>query len=159
MFTDKKPDICATDIIQNSSNHIATLRTGHIGFIEVPITNEKPKFYQISDINTLIHNVTHTYHSEITEQVPQTNYTVRYSDSTTPPLQFSPHHIYRQILSYHHKLHLFIMFNLLLTLQKRAFFLKLPCTSENLKFINKLNFQFSDLTDTEYITLCNLLLE
>ena len=35
----------------------------------------------------------------------------------------------------------------------------LPYTSENLKFINKFNFQVSDLTDTECITLCNMLLE
>ena len=34
-----------------------------------------------------------------------------------------------------------------------------PYTSDNLKFINKLNFQFSDLTDTEYITRCNMLLK
>ena len=38
-------------------------------------------------------------------------------------------------------------------------FPSLPYTSENLKFINKFNFQFSDLTDTEYITLCNMLLK
>ena len=75
VFTDKKPDICGT-IIQNTSKHVATLPTGHIGYIEVPITNEKPKFYQVNDINTLIHNVTHTYHPEITEQVQQTNYTL-----------------------------------------------------------------------------------
>ena len=47
------------------------------------------------------------------------------------------------------------MYNLLLTLQN----LELPYTTENLKFINKFNFQFSDLTDTEYITLCKLLLK
>ena len=35
----------------------------------------------------------------------------------------------------------------------------LPYTTENLKFINKFKFHFSDLTDTEYITICNLLLE
>ena len=35
----------------------------------------------------------------------------------------------------------------------------LPYTSENLNVINKLNFQFSDLTDTAYITLCNMLLK
>ena len=38
-------------------------------------------------------------------------------------------------------------------------FPSLPYTSENLKFINKINFQFSDLRDTEYITLCNMLLK
>ena len=69
MFTDKKPDICAT-IIQNTSKHFATLPTGHIGYIEVPITNENPNFYQVNDINTSIHNVTHTYHSDITKPVP-----------------------------------------------------------------------------------------
>ena len=47
------------------------------------------------------------------------------------------------------------MYNLLLTLQN----LEIPYTTENLKFINKFNFQFSDLTDTEYITLCKLLLK
>ena len=34
-----------------------------------------------------------------------------------------------------------------------------PYSQENLKFIHKFNFQFSDLTDTEYVTLCNLLLK
>ena len=58
VFTEDKPDTCAT-IIQNSKNHIATLSTGHFGYIEVPITKEKPNYYQVKDINTLIHNVTH----------------------------------------------------------------------------------------------------
>ena len=44
------------------------------------------------------------------------------------------------------------------TSEKRIF-PSLPYTSVNLKFINKFNFHFSDLTDTEYITLCNMLLK
>ena len=44
------------------------------------------------------------------------------------------------------------------TSEKRIF-PSLPNTSDNLKLINKFNFQFSDLTDTEYITLCNMLLK
>ena len=44
------------------------------------------------------------------------------------------------------------MFNLLLILPNLEYFL-------TLKFIHKFNFQFSDLTDTEYITLCYLLLK
>ena len=87
-MTDKKPDI------QNTSKHVATLSTGHIGYIEVPITNEKPKFYKVNDINTLINNVTHTYHPEITEPVPHINNIVHYVDPTTPPPQFSLHQIY-----------------------------------------------------------------
>ena len=35
----------------------------------------------------------------------------------------------------------------------------LPYSKDNFKFINKFNFQFCDLTDTEYVTLCNLLVK
>ena len=44
------------------------------------------------------------------------------------------------------------------TSEKRIF-PSLPYTSDNLNFINKFNFQFSVLTDTENITLCNMLLK
>ena len=40
-FTNDKPDKCAT-IIQKPTNHVATLLTGTIGYIEVLITIEKP---------------------------------------------------------------------------------------------------------------------
>ena len=42
---------------------------------------------------------------------------------------------------------------------EKRYFPSLPYTSDNLKSINKFNFQFSDLTDTEYITFCNMLLK
>ena len=42
---------------------------------------------------------------------------------------------------------------------KPRIFLLLPYTTENLKFINKFNFQFSDLPDTEYFALCIILLK
>ena len=38
-------------------------------------------------------------------------------------------------------------------------FPSLPFTSESLEFLKKYNFQFSDLTDTEYITRCNMQLK
>ena len=41
VFTDDESDTCAI-IIQNSSSHVGTVPTGHIGYIEVPIINEKP---------------------------------------------------------------------------------------------------------------------
>ena len=93
VFTDDKPDTWAT-IIQNSTNHIATLPTEPIGYIEVPITNEKPKLYQVNDFNTLIHNVTPTNHPEITELIPQTNYSLQYEVDTVLFHQFSLHQIY-----------------------------------------------------------------
>ena len=151
VFTDNKPDICAT-IIQNTSRHVATLPTGHIEYIEVPITNEKPKFFQVNDLNTSIHNVTHTYHPEITEPVPQTNYFIHYDNNTAPTPQFSLHQIY--MTNSDTPSHTSPLYNVQPTShtsEKRI--------SDNLKFINKFNFQFSDLTDTEYITLCNMLLK
>ena len=42
---------------------------------------------------------------------------------------------------------------------KPRLFPSLPYTTENLTFINKFNFQFFDLIDTEYNTLCNLILK
>ena len=42
---------------------------------------------------------------------------------------------------------------------EKRIFPSLPYTSDNLKFIDKINFQFSDLTGTEYFTLCNMLLK
>ena len=158
VFTDDKPNICAT-IIQDTSKHIATLPTGHIGYIEVPITNEKPKFFQVNDINTLIHNVTHTYHPDITEPLPQTNYIVQYDDPTTPPPQFSLHQIYMTNNDIPNQTS--PLYNVQPTshTSEKRIFPSLQYTSENLKFINKYNFQFSDLTDSEYITLCNMLLK
>ena len=42
----------------------------------------------------MILNVPHTYHPEMTELVPQTNYIIHYDDNTTPTPQFSLHQIY-----------------------------------------------------------------
>ena len=158
VFTDNKPDICAT-IIQNISKHVATLPRGHIEYIEVPITNEKPKFFQVNDINILIHNGTHTNHPEITEPVPQTNYIIHYDDPTAPPPQISLHQIHMTNSDIPNQTS--PLFNVQPTshTSEKRIFPSLPYTSDNLKFINKFTFQFSDLTDTEYITLCNMLLK
>ena len=42
---------------------------------------------------------------------------------------------------------------------KSPTFPTLPYSKDNLKFINKFNFRFSDLTDIEYETMCNLLVK
>ena len=146
MFLQKtKPDICAT-LIQNTTNHIATLPTGHIGYIEVPISNEKPKYNQIHDIHTLVDNVTHTYHPEITEVIPQTNYSSQYKDDTTSFHQFSPHQVY--MTNHDIPITTSPLYNVQPTshTSKNRVFPSLPYTTEILKFITKFNFQFSDLT-------------
>ena len=155
VFTEDKPDTCAT-LKQNYTNQIATLPTGHIGYI-VPITNGKPKYYHVKDFNTLIQKVTHTYHPEITETIPQTNYSSQYKDDTVPFHQFSLHQVYMTNPDTPTKP------SSLDNVQPTSHTSKNPITNtyttEKLKFIKKFNFQFSDLTDTEYITLCNLLLK
>ena len=107
--------------------------------IEVPITNEKPKYFQGNDINTLIHNNTHTYHPEITEPVPQTNYIIHYDDPTTPPPQFSLHQIYMRNSDIPNQT--FPLYNVQPTshTSEKRIFSSLPYTSENLKLINKFN--------------------
>ena len=92
VFTHNKPDTCAT-IIKNSTSHIATLPTGHIGYIEVPITNEKPILYQVNDFNALVRNVAHTYHSDFTEPMKETNYAPQYTDDTHSIPFFSLHQV------------------------------------------------------------------
>ena len=48
---------------------MATLPTGIIGYIEIPITTAKPPLYRINVLNTLIHSVVQTYHPELTEPI------------------------------------------------------------------------------------------
>ena len=111
------------------------------------------------DINTLIHNGTHTYLPEITEPVPQSNYIVHYDDPTTQPPQFSLHQIYMTNSDIPHQTSPLYNVQHFSHTSKTRIFPSSPYTSENLNFVNKFNFQFSDLTDTEYITLCNMSLE
>ena len=84
---------------------------------------------------------------------------MHYDDPTTPPPHFSLHQIYMTNSDIPHQTsHLYTVQPTSHTSETRIF-PSLPFTSENLKFINKFNFQFSDLTDTEYITLCKMLLK
>ena len=68
--------------------------TGHFGYIEVPITKEKPKYYQVNVINILVYSVAHTYHPDIIEIIPQTNYNTQNDTETVSSPQFSLHQIY-----------------------------------------------------------------
>ena len=159
VFTDDTPDICSK-IIQISTNHIATLPKGHIGYIEVPITNEQPKYYQVNDINSLVQNVPLTYHPDITEPIPLSNYNSPTQDISSATNHFSLHQIYMTS----HTLHdtpLSNIYNVQPSsdTSKSHTFPTLPYSKDNHTFINNFNFQFSDLTDPEYVTLCNLLVK
>ena len=149
VFTHDKPDICSK-IIQNSTNHIATLPKRHIGYIEVPIRNEQPKYYQVKGVNTLVLNLAHTYHPDITEPIPLSNYNKPTQDIPCLSNPFSLHQIYMTSPTLHDKPHSNI-YNVKPTCDtpKSRTFPTLPYSIDSLKFINKFHFQFSDLTDTE----------
>ena len=110
-------------------------------------------------MNTLIHNVTYTYNPELTEPIPPTNYSVPPEHQSISSTPFSLHQVYMTDLdpvpctpS---------LYNVQPTshFSQHRVFPSLPYSLENLKFLNKFNLQFSDLTDTEYVTLCNLLVK
>ena len=158
-FTNDNPDTCVS-IIQNSTSHIATLPPGNIGYIEVPITNETPKHYQVHDIISSVHNVAQASHPEIAEPIPQTNYAPQYTDDTCHSQKIILHQVYVTEASTSN-----IQSNSLYNVQpsshrtKPRIFPSIPNTNEIHKFIIKFNFQFSDLTDTEYVTLCNFFIK
>ena len=130
---------------------------GHIGYIEVPITNEQPKYYQVNDLNTLVHKVAHTYHPYIAEPIPLSNYNTPTQEIPSSSNHFSLHQFYVTSPTLHETLHsnIYIVQPTSDTPKSRNF-PTLPYSKDNLKFINKFKFHFSDLTDTENVTLCNL---
>ena len=111
-------------------------------------------------MNFLIHKVAHTYHLEIREPIPQTNFAPQYTENTHRCQQFSLHQLYMTGSST-----LEFKSNSLYNVQptshttKPRTFPSVPDTKENVEIMNKLNFQVSDLTDTEYVTICNLLIK
>ena len=85
----------------------------------------------------------HTYHPDIAEPIPQTNYYVHSNHETVPTPQFSLHQVnmttpeIQQITS--------SFYNVQHTshTSKPRIFPSLPYTQENPKFMNQFNFQFS----------------
>ena len=136
VFTDDKPDICSI-FNQNYTNHIATLPKGHIGYIQVPITNEQTKYYQVNDLNTLVHTVAHTFHPDITELIPVSNYDTPTQDMPSLSNHFSSHQIYMTSPTLQNTSHSNIS-NVQPTSDtpKSRTFPTLPYSKDNLKFIN-----------------------
>ena len=94
-----------------------------------------------------------------TELIPPTNYPTTTAQQTIFPPQLSLNQVY--MTDTNPLPHSPFLNNVQPTSHssQQRVFPSLPYSPENLKFIHKFNFQFSDLTDTEYVTLCNLLLK
>ena len=157
IINDKKKVSCLT-VIQNFTSHPATLPRGIIGYIEIPIIQTTPPYYRVQDVNSLIHLVIHTYHPDTTIPNKQNDYTDMNLCTRVIPkplleqnkIEINGKTLQLPIPS--------VTGNLRPSDKIRKDFPPLPYTAENQQFMKKFNFEYSDLTDTEYVNLCNILI-
>ena len=155
IVNDKNKNSCAT-IIQNFTSHPATLPRGIIGYKEIPITQTNPPYYRIHDVNSLIHSIIHAYHPDTTIPIKQNEYTDMNLCTRIIPkslveinkIEINDKTLQLPIPS--------VTGNLRPSDKIRKDFPSLPYSTENQQFIKKFNFEFSDLTDNEYVSLCNI---
>ena len=157
IINNKNKDSCST-VIQNSTTYPATLPRGIIGYIEIPIIQTTPPHYRVQDVNSLIHSVIHTYHPDTTIPIKQNDYTDMNLCTRVSPqslleinrIEINDKTLQLPIPS--------VTENLRPSDKTRKKFPSLPYTAKNQQFIKKFNFEYSDLTDTEYINICNILI-
>ena len=157
IVNDKNKDSCAT-VIQNFTPHPATLPRGIIGYIQIPITQTTPPHYRVHDVNSLIHSVLHAYHPDTTIPIKQNEYTdmnlftriISKSVLEINKIEINDKTLQLPIPS--------VTGNLRPSDKIGKDFPPLPYSTENQQFIKKFNFEHSDLTDTEYVNLCNILI-
>ena len=158
IVNEKSKDSCAT-IIQNFTSYPATLPRGIIGYIEIPITQTTPPHYRVNDVNSLIHSVIHAYHPDTTTPIKQNSYAnMNLCTRVTPhslleinKIEINDKTLQLPIPS--------VTGNLRPSDKIRKDFPPLPYSTENQQFIKKFNFEYSDLTDTEYVNFCNILID
>ena len=158
IFNEKSKDSCA-NIIQNFTSYPARLPRGIIGYIEIPITQTTPPHYRVNDVNSLIHSVIHAYHPDTTTPIKQNLYTdMNLCTRVTPQslLEINKIEINDKTLQLPIPS---VTGNLRPSNKIRKDCPPLPYSTENQQFIKKFNFEHSDLTDTEYVNLCNILID
>ena len=157
IVNDKNKDSCST-VIQNFTSHPATLPGGIIGYMEIPVTQTTPPHYRVHDVNSLSHSVIHAYHPETTIPIRQNDYTdMNLCTRVIPQSLLEINKI--EINDKTPQLPIpSVTGNLRPSDKNRKDFPSLPYTPENQQFIKKFNFEFSDLTDNEYVNLCNILI-
>ena len=157
IVNDKSKDSCST-IIQNFTSHPATLPRGIIGYIEIPITQTTPPHCRIHDVNRLIHSVMHAYHPDTTIRIRQNEYKdmnlctriIPQSLLEINKIEINDKTLQLPIPS--------VAGNLRPSDKIRKDFPSLPHTAENQQFLKMFNFEYSDLTDTEYVNIGNILI-
>ena len=155
---DKNKDKTNSTVIQNFTSHPATLPRGIIGYIEIPITQTTPPHYRVHDVNSLIHSVIHAYHPDTTIPIRKNDYT----DMNLCTRVIAQSLLEINKIEVNDKTHQLPIPSLTENLRPsdkyRKDFPLLPYTPENQQFIKKFNFEYSDLTDNEYVILCIILI-
>ena len=149
IVNDKSKDSCST----KKKNP-----RGIIGYIEIPIIQTPPPQYRVHGVNSLIHSVIHTYHPDTTIPIRQNEYADMNLCTRVIPqslLEINKMEINDKTLQLPIPS---ITGNIRPSDKIGKDFLSLPYTTENQQFIKKFNFEYSDLTDTEYVNLCNILI-
>ena len=157
IVNDKNKKHCST-VIQSFTSHPAKLPRGIIGYIEIPITQTTPPHYRVNDVNSLIHSVIHAYHPDTTIPIRQNDYIdMNLCNRVIPQslLEINKKEKYDKTLQL--PIHS-VTGNLRPSDKIRKDFPSLPYTAENQQFIKQFNFEYSDLTDTEYVNLCHILI-
>ena len=121
-------------IIQNITHHSAILAPGSIGYIEVPATNIQPTHYKVNDVNSLIHTVFHSYYPDLSEPKPPR----RRSSLRNPQIEVN---------------------NLQPSQSLTRPLPPLAYSPDTQQFLHKFKFQYSDVTDEEYLQLCSILVK
>ena len=158
MIINEKNKDSRSTVIQNFTSHPATLPQGFIGYIEIPIIQRTPPYYIVQDVNSLIHSVIHTYHPNTTIPIKQHDYTdMKLCTRVIPQSLLEINKIEINDKTLQIPIHS-VTGNLRPSDKIRKDFPPFPYTAENQQFIKKFNFEYSDLTDTEYVNLCNILI-
>ena len=127
--------------IFNTKFHFSKLPKGNIGYIEIPVTIEKPSYYQVNDVNTLIHSIIHTYHPDITEPQKPSEYVCMDIQQQNFEQKIQPHINRIQINEKSFDIPTTpVIQNVQPSSLIKKTFPPLPFTEENQKFIKKFNF-------------------
>ena len=157
IVNDKSRDSCSTKV-QSFTYHPATLPRGIIGYIENSIIQTTPPHYRGNDVNSLIHSVIHAYHPDNTIPIKQNDYTDMNSCTRVIPQSLLE---INKVEKNDKTLQLpipSVTGNLRTSDNFRKVLPPQPYSAENQQFRKKFNFEYSDLTDTEYVNLCNILI-
>ena len=157
IINDKNKDSCST-VNQNSTSHPPTLPRGIIGYIEIPIIQTTPPYYRVQDVNSVIHSGIHTYHPDTTIPIKQNDYTYMNVCIRVIPQSLLEINKTEKIDKTLQLPIPSVTGNLRLSDKIEKIFLPYHTLQKTNSILKKFNFEYYDLTDTEYVNLCNILI-